>query len=159
MNTDLKALAQEALDIEGASVYFGATTEQLAEFLEWNPEMWDAATPTMPWTTTDGFDRALQEHLGIDVDAVDDALASIVPITPPVGLTYRQAAEACIHRLTGTAGADFLAPVLEVCGTDQLAAALYEFERSAHAQAVNRRECAVRFGGHVRYSGWQRSSG
>ena len=71
----------------------------------------------------------------IDFDAVDDALASIQPLDPP--LTFQGAAEACIKRLTATAGADCLAQVREAFGTDLLGYALHEFAESPTAQRLS----------------------
>ena len=68
MNTDTTALAAEALDHEGADAYHGATVEQLAEFLDANPDLWEPATEDSAWQTLDMFDGQLRKHLGVTID-------------------------------------------------------------------------------------------
>lgn len=52
-------LAVEALTSEGPDAYAGATVDQLAEFLDANPDLWTPATDDSAWATRTGFGEAL----------------------------------------------------------------------------------------------------
>ena len=64
-------------------------------------------------------------------------------LTADPGLTYRQAAEACIHRLAGTAGADYLEVLLETAGTEQFHPELLAFLRAGLHQRFSTGERVV----------------
>lgn len=63
--TDFLALANEAICYEGSDTYLGATSEQLADMLAANQDLWTPATDDTPWSIDDegAFMAALAAHL------------------------------------------------------------------------------------------------
>ena len=72
---DTLALATEALNAEGINAYFDATPEQLAAFLDANPDLWNVSD-TWNVPDTNAFHAALAKHLNV-YERVTRALANI----------------------------------------------------------------------------------
>lgn len=97
--TDFLALANEAICYEGSDTYLGATSEQLADVLAANTDLWTPATDDTSWSIDDedGFMAALAAKVnpetplsarkaaaeGTDNDPVATGFAGVAPTNLP----------------------------------------------------------------------------